>query len=156
MNFVGGLKSVILDQKALFSGLLRFDVYDDGWLLVHSQPSGCTPSEEDMTATLRLAHIGLAIGVPLVDHWIIGPHPEQKGWMAFSFLCQESGFLDPEVIIGPRGTNHHLKGMAEKEREKIRRETRAETGGTIEGAPGPDGAGRSDVEPDNDPGVQDQ
>ncbi|WP_330998135.1 JAB domain-containing protein [Pectinatus frisingensis] len=43
--------------------------------MVHNHPSGdSTPSEEDKMVTKRLAAVGEIIGIPLLDHIIIGKY----------------------------------------------------------------------------------
>lgn len=42
-------------------------------MLVHNHPSGdATPSAEDDIATKRVAECGNILGIPLVDHIIVG------------------------------------------------------------------------------------
>ena len=42
-------------------------------LLVHNHPSGdCTPSEEDIAVTKRIREAGKIVGIPLLDHVILG------------------------------------------------------------------------------------
>lgn len=42
-------------------------------IVVHNHPSGdCTPSEEDIAVTKKLAKSGEIMGIPLLDHVIIG------------------------------------------------------------------------------------
>jgi DNA repair protein RadC len=43
-----------------------------GFILVHNHPSGDpTPSDSDIRATVRLAHVSKELDVPLIDHLII-------------------------------------------------------------------------------------
>ncbi len=57
-------------------------------VVVHNHPSGnCTPSPSDLELTHRLAHAGDILGIPLVDHIILGHHQH------FSF--REQGMLAP-------------------------------------------------------------
>lgn len=42
-------------------------------VMVHNHPSGdCTPSPEDLLATKRLVEVGRLIGIPIVEHLILG------------------------------------------------------------------------------------
>jgi DNA repair protein RadC len=42
-------------------------------VLLHNHPSGdCTPSPNDVVLTRRLAEVGQLIGIPLVDHIVVG------------------------------------------------------------------------------------
>lgn len=44
-----------------------------GVILVHNHPSGDpTPSAEDRAVTLELARAGLALGIPVLDHIVVG------------------------------------------------------------------------------------
>lgn len=56
-------------------------------VLMHNHPSGdCTPSRQDIMMTKRVAETGAMIGIPLLDHIIIG-------WQQYtSFL--EDGYLE--------------------------------------------------------------
>lgn len=58
-------------------------------LLVHNHPAGDpSPSQADLDVTDQLAQAGAALGIPLLDHVIVGEH----GY--FSFL--ETGLLRPD------------------------------------------------------------
>lgn len=53
-------------MKALVVGATRI-------VLVHNHPTGdCTPSKEDVSVTKKIADAGKLLGVPLMDHIIIG------------------------------------------------------------------------------------
>jgi DNA repair protein RadC len=44
-----------------------------GIILVHNHPSGDpTPSEEDRAVTKQLVRAGTAVGIPVVDHVVLG------------------------------------------------------------------------------------
>lgn len=52
-------------------------------ILAHNHPSGDpTPSEADLSMTMRLGLAGEAVGCPVIDHVIIG-----EGERHFSFAC---------------------------------------------------------------------
>jgi DNA repair protein RadC len=52
-------------------------------MLLHNHPSGdATPSKEDMEITTRIANLGKELGIPLVDHIIIG----DKNYTSFKEL----------------------------------------------------------------------
>lgn len=58
-------------QRDVLRAVLRAG--GSGFVLVHNHPSGDpTPSPEDTRTTLALARAGETIGVPLVDHVIVG------------------------------------------------------------------------------------
>lgn len=43
-------------------------------MLAHNHPSGnMEPSESDLVATRRLKEVGQTVGIPLLDHLIVGP-----------------------------------------------------------------------------------
>lgn len=56
-------------------------------LVAHNHPSGqLEPSEEDITITKRLSEVGNILGIPLLDHLILGP---RGGYFSFveSNIC---------------------------------------------------------------------
>lgn len=79
-------KNEILESKIIFTGTANQslvhvrDIYKEGILVnaikiicLHNHPSGNpNPSKEDEYTTKRLKEAGLIIGIPLVDHIIIG------------------------------------------------------------------------------------
>jgi len=65
----------------VFSMALRLDACHV--MLLHNHPSGdATPSKEDMEITTRIANLGKELGIPLVDHIIIG----DKNYTSFKEL----------------------------------------------------------------------
>lgn len=59
-------------------------------LLLHNHPSGDpTPSKDDIILTKRIIETGNLIGIPLVDHIIIG----DNRYVSF----RESGYMDKPV-----------------------------------------------------------
>jgi DNA repair protein RadC len=71
-----------------------------GFVLVHNHPSGrADPSPEDITMTQAVAEAAEVVGVPLLDHVIIG-----AGGGHCSLL--EEGYIDREAI-------HHAGAIAE-------------------------------------------
>ncbi len=67
----GSLASVEVHPREVFRPLIRMAAA--GGLLVHNHPSGDpTPSREDVELTRRLRQIGRTLGLPIVDHVIIG------------------------------------------------------------------------------------
>ena len=61
-------------------------------LVAHNHPSGdCNPSAEDVRITKQLIQAGKILDIKLLDHVIIGPHPEHSR----SFLSmREEGICD--------------------------------------------------------------
>lgn len=67
----GTLASVEVHPREVFRPLIRMAAA--GAVLVHNHPSGePTPSREDVELTRRLRQVGRVIGIPIVDHVIIG------------------------------------------------------------------------------------
>lgn len=65
----GGLGALSVRMREIFCAALRVDAR--GMILAHSHPSGhCQPSGCDIAATRRLAEVGSALDIALVDHLI--------------------------------------------------------------------------------------
>ena len=61
-------------------------------VLAHNHPSGDpTPSAEDMKATRDMVNAGRVLGIPLIDHVILG-HPTSSNQRGYVSL-KESGML---------------------------------------------------------------
>lgn len=60
-------------------------------IVAHNHPSGSTtPSAEDLAVTQRLVEAGRIIGIPCLDHVIIGqPMGDEPGWLSL----RESGMV---------------------------------------------------------------
>jgi len=59
-----------------------------GGVLVHNHPSGDpTPSREDGELTLRMREVGRILGIPIIDHVVIGDRSFQSlaEWMGTDF-----------------------------------------------------------------------
>lgn len=82
---VGGLKHCGVDMANLFKHAILSN--SAGIICFHNHPSGdCEPSREDMAMTRRLEECGKLLGIPLVDHIIIGQEGTylsfaEQGWM---------------------------------------------------------------------------
>lgn len=94
-------------------------------ILLHNHPSGdVIPSREDILITRRLAQAGEFLGVPLLDHIIVGDHDT-----VFSFARSKSEALsaDPAALSGnvaERDTHSTVpRENSKKKLERIRRET---------------------------------
>ena len=71
--FEGHLSGVTLHPRELFRAAL--DAHAASIVLLHNHPSGIpTPSAADYEVTSRIADAGASLGVPLLDHLIIGDH----------------------------------------------------------------------------------
>lgn len=67
----------------------------NGIAVVHNHPSGiCTPSAEDDSLTKRLVEAGGLLGIPVVDHVIIGKDSY------YSYAEQDEGLLKPKQVKG--------------------------------------------------------
>ncbi len=68
---IGTANTSVANPREIFQKALQYDaVYI---VLIHNHPSGDpTPSESDAAATKRLRESGKLIGIPLMDHIIIG------------------------------------------------------------------------------------
>ena len=63
-------------------------------ILVHNHPSGdATPSQEDVTITTRMAQAGSILGIPLMDHIILGNQ-------CYYSFCEHHAFTDEETPDG--------------------------------------------------------
>lgn len=68
---IGGLSSSNADPREIFNPAVRRSAATI--ILVHNHPSGdCTPSADDDTVTSRIKDAGAILGIPLIDHIIIG------------------------------------------------------------------------------------
>lgn len=68
---IGTLTACLVHPREIFAPALR--VRAAQVVVAHNHPSGDpTPSEEDLELTERLAEAGALLGIPLVDHVVIG------------------------------------------------------------------------------------
>lgn len=87
---VGTQTSSLVHPREIFGPALREGAY--GVIVLHNHPSGDpVPSEEDRAITKRLADAGDILGVPILDHIIIGNGT--GAWTSF----QDMGILKGEV-----------------------------------------------------------
>ncbi len=71
----GGRTESLIDPASLYRTVLLCE--GSGVVLVHNHPSGgVSPSPADIRATERILLAGFALGVPLLDHVIIGGRGE--------------------------------------------------------------------------------
>jgi DNA repair protein RadC len=67
----GSVAGVEVHPREVFRPLVRMAAA--GGVLVHNHPSGDpTPSVEDVELTRRLREVGTLIGIPIIDHVVIG------------------------------------------------------------------------------------
>lgn len=69
--FMGTVQSATANPREILRLALRYDATD--YIVLHNHPSGDpTPSEDDIQTTKRLIQASDTIGIPIVDHIIIG------------------------------------------------------------------------------------
>jgi DNA repair protein RadC len=84
----GGAHGCAITARDVFRPLIR--VGASGVIVVHNHPSGDpTPSREDIEMTQVVIEAGNVLGVPLLDHVIIGAHG--GGW---------ASLFDPGIVKG--------------------------------------------------------
>jgi DNA repair protein RadC len=67
----GSLNAVEVHPREVFRPLVRMAAA--GGVVVHNHPSGDpSPSDEDLSLTERLREAGDLLGVPVIDHIVIG------------------------------------------------------------------------------------
>lgn len=67
----GSVAAVEVHPREVFRPLVRMAAA--GGVLVHNHPSGDpTPSDEDLELTSRLREVGRVLGIPIIDHVVIG------------------------------------------------------------------------------------
>lgn len=68
---IGSLSPAIVHPRELFRSVIKRA--SASVICAHNHPSGDpTPSTEDIVLTKRLVEVGDLIGIPLLDHMIIG------------------------------------------------------------------------------------
>lgn len=68
---VGTVNEAHISPREIFLDALRYQAV--GMILLHNHPSGDPePSEEDILVTKRVAEVGDLLGIPLLDHIVIG------------------------------------------------------------------------------------
>ncbi len=82
----GTVAGVEVHPREVFRPLIRMAAA--GGVLVHNHPSGDpTPSPEDGELTRRLREVGLLLGVPIIDHVVVGDQSYRSlaEWMGTAF-----------------------------------------------------------------------
>ncbi len=86
----GGLHGCALRARDVLR--IALDLNASSFVLVHNHPSGDVhPSAEDLTVTRTLADSACVLGIPLVDHVIVG----STGYTSFADL----GLMKPQAIV---------------------------------------------------------
>lgn len=82
----GTVLGVEVHPREVFRPLIRMAAA--GGVLVHNHPSGDpTPSTEDLELTRRLREVGRVLGIPIIDHVVIGGNSFRSlaEWMGTEF-----------------------------------------------------------------------
>lgn len=82
----GGVSHVELHPREVFRPLIRMAAA--GGVLVHNHPTGDpSPSREDRELTLRMREVGRVLGIPIIDHVVIGARSFRSvaEWMGVDF-----------------------------------------------------------------------
>jgi DNA repair protein RadC len=88
----GTLHKAVLEPRGIFKEALACDA--SSVLIFHTHPSGDpSPSSQDLAVTRRLASVGDLLGIPVVDHLILGSGAR---WVSLRRHCREP--------TEPRGT----------------------------------------------------
>lgn len=81
---IGTINTSMLSPREIFLEALKVEAVNI--ILIHNHPSGDpTPSREDIAITKKIKEAGVFIGIPLIDHIIIG----DNRYISF----KESGYL---------------------------------------------------------------
>ena len=87
----GTLSSSLVHPRETFRTAILLNAA--GIIVSHNHPSGdCQPSPEDKETTRRLTRAGAILGIPLLDHVIVG-EPDPQGGAGKFFSFREHGLL---------------------------------------------------------------
>jgi DNA repair protein RadC len=96
----GGIHGAALTPVDIFRPLIRAGAH--AFLLCHNHPSGDpNPSAEDVSMTRAVAEVGDIIGIPLLDHIVVGARG--GGWTSLLDLglIQETGDAHQRRVAEP-------------------------------------------------------
>lgn len=69
--FIGSLDRTVVHPREIYKEAIRLNA--SKIMVVHNHPSGdCTPSQSDILTTQRIRDVGVVVGIPLMDHIIVG------------------------------------------------------------------------------------
>lgn len=75
----GSIASTIVDPAIVFKAALLANAA--AVILIHTHPSGDpTPTAEDVVATKRVIDAGKMIGIPVLDHVVLGSHGKHQSF----------------------------------------------------------------------------
>lgn len=107
---IGSLDMAVHAAREIFGALILGKAFH--WYCAHNHPSGfAEPSRSDTQTTLRLAAIGYVMGIPLIDHIIVG-----EGGAYFSYASEMPKALDPIIAINGVTFNGGRKGQSQRRR----------------------------------------
>lgn len=87
---IGGLSSSLVEQRSVFRMAIKYNAA--ALILVHNHPSGmCQPSQKDIEITHLYQKAGVLMGIPVLDHVIIGDQ-------AYYSLA-EHGYLQAQAYV---------------------------------------------------------
>lgn len=96
---VGGIGYVYCEPANVFKSAILCNA--SYVLVLHNHPTGePTPSREDVMITCRLIEGGKLMGIPVLDHVVIGA--KKKGKLLYHSM-QENGTCEFESLGAPRG-----------------------------------------------------
>jgi DNA repair protein RadC len=80
----GSMTGVEVHPRDVFRSLIRAGVA--AVIFCHNHPSGVvTPSRQDVELTVRLAEVGELVGIPMIDHVIVGGSSMWSAWSSGSW-----------------------------------------------------------------------
>lgn len=108
----------VVDPRQIFR--IAFEMGASAVILAHNHPTGdATPSSQDRDVTERVARAGRVLGLPLLDHIVLG---SDGSYTSFA----ERGELPPWVAPGPTWT---AEGASEQEEPPYEARVRAQAQG---------------------------
>ena len=88
---IGALNSTITTPRELMKTVILSNA--NSFIMYHNHPSGsCIPSLDDIKTTDRMSKVGELMGVPMIDHIIVGAHSNE----IYSFF--EKGTLPTQEL----------------------------------------------------------
>lgn len=74
---IGTLDNTVANPREIFKHAVLCSAY--GIILSHNHPSGnVEPSRDDLKMTKRMKHVGKILGIPVLDHVIIGEDTDYR------------------------------------------------------------------------------
>ena len=89
---IGALASAVVEPREVFKAAILAN--SAALILAHNHPSGDpTPSAEDIAITHKLQACGALLGIPVLDHLVLGRPTERgtSGWVSLKTLGHMGG-----------------------------------------------------------------